>query len=215
MKETSMNEEENLENVLHELFSSDHSPPLTDSIVDAFLSSSAQVSKESGDRVIALFVEKVLADLHKEPVKNVQAQTFGAWIQGIRELARLALSDIALTIGREPVYLQRLESGMTVPWDLKPEDIASLVRLFRLHMKALTCLMQKSFDVSCTPVQGNVAARAHKGKMTTDRGDATNRALKMFLARNTQEKPMDDSITEWLSNVKKQLENWQARELVD
>ncbi|HEY3104368.1 MAG TPA: hypothetical protein VGJ69_12305, partial [Pyrinomonadaceae bacterium] len=182
-----MNEEENLENALHELFSSDHSPPLTDSIVDTFLSSSAEASKESGDRVIALFVEKVLADLHKEPVKNVQTQTFGAWIQGIRELARLALSDIALAIGKEPVYVQRLESGMTVPWDLRPEDIACLVRLFRLHMKAMSYLIQKSFDVNCTHVEGNVAARAYRGKMTTDRGDATNRALKMFLARNTEE----------------------------
>jgi hypothetical protein len=210
-----MNEEENLEDALHELFSSDHSPLLTDSLVDAFLSSSVQASKESGDRVISLFVEKVLADLHKEPVKTVQAQTFGAWIQGIRGLARLAVSDVALAIGKEPIYLQRLESGMSVPWDLKPEDMACLVRLFRLHMKAMAYLIQKSFDVSCTTVEGTVAARAYRGKMTTDRGDATNRALNMFLARNTSEKPLDRSVTEWLSNVKKQLENWQARELVD
>jgi hypothetical protein len=210
-----MNYEENLEDVLHELFSSDHSPPLTDSMVDCFLSSRAQGTKESGDRVIALFVSKVLADLHKEPVKDVQTQTFGAWLQGIRELARLAPSDIAVAIGKEPVYVQRLESGMTVPWDLKPEDIACLVRLFRLHMKAVSYLIQKSFDVSSTHVEGNVAARAYRGKMTTDRGDATNRALKMFLARNTKETPLHSSITEWLSNVEKQLRDWQARELVD
>ncbi len=210
-----MKDEENLENALHELFSSDHSPALTDSIVDTFLRSSAQATKESGDRVIALFVGKVLADLHKEPVTNVQTQTFGAWIQGIRELARLALSDTATAIGKEPAYLQRLESGMTAPWDLKPEDIACLVRLFRLHMKALSYLIQKSFDVGSTHVEGNVAARAFRGKMTTDRGDATNRALKMFLARNTKETPLDASISEWLSNVEKQLQDWQARELVD
>jgi len=82
-------------------------------------------------------------------------------------------------------------------------------------MKAVSYLIQKSFDVSSTHVEGNVAARAYRGKMTTDRGDATNRALKMFLARNTKETPLHSSITEWLSNVEKQLRDWQARELVD
>ena len=210
-----MLEEEDLDDALRELFSSDESPPLTDSLVDAFLSSSAEAPKESGDRVIAAFVRKVLEDLHKEPVKDVQPQTFGAWIQGIRELARLALTDIALTVGKEPAYIERLESGIAVPWDQKPEDVARIVQLFRLHMKAMSYLVQKSFNVHSTHIGGNVAARAYRGKMTSNRGDATSRALKMFIARNTKERPLDTTIIEWLSSVEKQLENWHARELLD
>ncbi len=210
-----MLEEENLDDVLHELFSSNHSPALTDSMVDAFLNSPAQAPKESGERVIAFFVEKVLADLHKEPVRHVQTQTFAVWIQGIRQLARLAVSDIALAIGKETAYVERLESGLTLPWDLKPQDAARLVRLFRLHIRAMSDLIQKSFDVNSAHVGSNVAARAHGGKMTTNRGDATNRALQMFVARNTKEKPLDTSIIDWLGGVREQLENWEVRELVD
>jgi hypothetical protein len=51
--------------------------------------------------------------------------------------------------------------------------------------------------------------------MTVQRGDATSRALQMFLAHNTTSKLLDNSVAEWLVNVQKHLEKWEARELVD
>jgi transcriptional regulator with XRE-family HTH domain len=145
----------------------------------------------------------------------VGEEPFGRWIQTVRHTARLAVSDIAAAMGKEPSYVDRLESGSTCPWDLDPQDIAHLVCLFRVHMKATLFLIQKSFDVSCAQLSGDVTARAHRGKMTRERGDSTRRALDMFLARNAKPKKLDDSITEWLSKVQKQLEDWQAKELID
>jgi transcriptional regulator with XRE-family HTH domain len=207
--------DEEFDEMLHELFSSDHSPELTDSVVDAFLASPAKAPKQSGDRVIILFATRVLADFHKQPIRHVEPQTFATWIQGIRKLARLEIRDIATAVGKDFTYVERLETGLTLPWNLKPEDIACFVRLFRLHMNAMRSLIQKSFDVSSTNTSGAPAARAHRGKMTAERGEATNRALQMLLAHNTTPKPLDNSVGEWLSNVQMQLERWQASELID
>jgi hypothetical protein len=213
--EATLMSDEDLENVLGNLFSSEHSPRLTDSLVDAFLASSAQASEESGERVMALFVEKVLASVCKEPVREIGEEPFGRWIQSVRRSARLAISDIGNAIGKEPSYVDRLESGRTWPWELDPKDMVSLMCLFRIHIKATASLVQKSFSLSRAHVPGNVIGRAHRGKMSRERGDSTRRALDMFLTRNAKPQGLDDSVTEWLLKVQKQLEDCQARELLD
>jgi hypothetical protein len=214
MEEIVMSDQD-IENALDNLFSSEHSPPLTDSVVDAFLASPAQASEESGERVMVLFVQKVLANLHKEPVKEVGEEPFGRWIETIRRSARLAISDIGSAIGKEPSYVERLESGGAWPWDLDPKDVVNLICLFRIHIKAASYLVQKSYTLSRAHVAGDVIGRAHSGKMTKERGDSTRRALDMFLARNAKPEELDDSITEWLSKVEKRLEDCQAQELLD
>lgn len=207
--------DEDVEKALNDLFSSEHSPPLTDAVVDAFLASTTEASVESGERVMALFVQKVLANLHTEPVKEVGEESFGRWIQTIRQRARLALSDIGIAIGKETSFIERLESGSAWPWDLDPKDMVNILSLFRIHINATAHLVQKSFVLSRAHLPGDVIGRAHKGKMTKERGESTRRALDMFLARNAKPEKLDDSILEWLSNVRKQLEECQAKELLD
>jgi transcriptional regulator with XRE-family HTH domain len=207
--------DKDIEKALNNLFSSDHSPPITDAVVDAFLASSAEAPVESGERVMALFVQKVLANLHAEPIKEVEEESFGRWIQTIRQRARLALSDIGIAIGKEPAYIERLESGTAWPWDLDPKDMVNILCLFRIHINTTLYLVQKSFVLSRAHVSGDVIGRAHKGKMTKERGESTKRALDMFLARNAKPEKLDDSILEWLSNVRKHLEDYQAKDLLD
>jgi hypothetical protein len=202
------------DSALLDLFSSEDSPPLTDAVVDAFLASPAQATGESSGRVMTLFVRKVLADLHKDPIKVVGAESFGRWMETVRRNARLALADIGTAIGRDAAYIERLEFGTLWPWASDPQDIARLIFLFRLHIDAASALVQRSFALSKAHVSGDVIARAHRGKMTKERGDSTKRALDMFLARKAKAEPFDQSINEWLLKVRVQLEDHGDQDLL-
>src|SRR5262249_12497686 len=95
--------------LLEDTLCSEHAPPLTDSVVDAFLAAPVESTQASVDRMRARFVEKLFADLHQEPVKEVEDQPFGRWIEAERRRALLTESDIANAIGKEPLYVERLE----------------------------------------------------------------------------------------------------------
>jgi transcriptional regulator with XRE-family HTH domain len=207
--------DEDRDTTLDDLLLSEGSLPLTDQLVDAFLTSPAQASVRSGGRVMNLFVRKVLEDLHKEPVREVEAEPFGRWLETVRRKARLAISDIAAAIGKDASYVERLESGGIWPWASDPYDIAAVISLFRLHIDAATALIQKSFALSKVRVSGDVIARAHGGKMTKERGDSTKRALDMFLSRKAKVEPLDQSINEWLAKVRVQLEGHGNQDLIN
>ena len=202
------------DSALLDLFFSEDSPPLTDAVVDAFLASPAQATGESSKRVMTLFVGKVLADLHKDPIKVVGSEPFGRWIETVRRNARLALADIGTAIGRDAAYIEKLESGTLWPWASDPQDIARLIFLFRLHIDAASALIQRSFALSKAHVSGDVIARAHGGKMTKERGNSTKRALDMFLSRKAKTEPLDQSINDWLTKVRLQLEGQGDQDLL-
>jgi hypothetical protein len=207
--------DDDLENTLASLFSSEQSPSLSEAFVDTFLASNAEAPVECGERVMILFVRKVLSNVCEEPVKEVGELPFGRLIESIRRSARLSVSDIAAAIGKEPVHIERLESSRSWPWEWEPNEIAHLLLLFRLHIKATGHLVQTSFSLSKASLSGNVIGRANKGRMTRERGDSTSRALDMFLARKAKPQELDATVKEWLSQVEKQLKRYKAHELLD
>jgi transcriptional regulator with XRE-family HTH domain len=209
-----MNNKDRTDDSLFDFFLSETSPSLTDVVVDAFLASAAQAPVESGKRVMALFVRRVLADLHKDPVKTVEQESFGRWIETVRRKARLTLADIGGAIGRDATFIAQLESGAIWPWASDSHDIARLIALFRLHIDAASALVQRSFTLSKAQITGNVVARAHGGKMTKERGSSTRRALDMFLARNAKAEQLDESIIEWLAELRTRLEDRGERALL-
>jgi hypothetical protein len=160
-------------------------------------------------------VERLFADLHQTPVKRVEDQPFGRWIEAERKKALLMPGDIANAVGKDTLYVERLESGATHPWNLNPSDIAKLVRLFRIHMSALAQLVSSSLTVSRTHLAGDVIGRAHSGHATKERGDSVKRALDLYLARNAKKEEASEEMTAWLAAVRDRLKDLESADLLD
>lgn len=210
-----MNDEEILK-LLEITICSEHSPEINDEVADAILSRSEECPPEKMARVRARFVEKVILTLHPQPVKEIGGKwPLGRWFEAIRESLRLTREDVAVAIGKEVSFVERLERGEVLPWESDPGEVAELMRLFRLHLNAASQLVNNSAAVNQVNSVRSAAARSRGGHASSERGDSTKRALEMFLAHNAASAKPDDNITEWLDALSLALRCRGLNELVD
>lgn len=187
---------------------------VSDADANAILMQSPECSEESLQRMRRIFVEKALSGINKVPVTEAENTPFGRWIEKIRGKASLSSESIEKAIGKRSPYIERLETGALMPWKLPASDVAELIGLFRIHIKALRQMVLASLVVNQTPLTGDVIARSHGGKVSKERGDSTKRALDMFLARNSKSVEITPEIELWLKGVTEHLERSNMTNLV-
>jgi transcriptional regulator with XRE-family HTH domain len=202
--------------LLTDMLRSEEAPPLTDSLVDAFLASDAECHEGMVDRVRARFVEKVLAESCGHDITRiVEKVPFGRWMEQTREAARLSRLDLSIALGKHEHFVEAIEIGNTMPWQLKCTELARVVALFRLHIHALSDLMERSFALSSARLSGEVMARSHRGKMSSDRGSSTRRALDMYLAKNASQREPSSEVNDCLNDLRLELRRMGCDQLVD
>ena len=202
--------------ILDEVLRSEYAPPLTDSIVDAFLSSDAECSDDMIEKVRSRFAEKVLADFQTEPVRHIEGKlSFGRWVEQRREEARLSKIDLSSILGVDPTFVESVETGRTQPWDLKATVLARIVLLFKLHIDAASDLILRSFALNNVRLRGEVLARSHSGRMSLERGSTTRRALDMYLSKNVSSGEPNEQVTKCLNSLRDELRRAGASDLVD
>jgi hypothetical protein len=207
--------DEDLMKVLQSTLRSEQSPELTDAVVDAFLSIPVECSPEQVERMRARFVEKMFGELHREPVRQIEEKwPFGRWVEAIRESLRLTRVDIAVALRKDVTFVARLEKGETLPWHLKPQEIGDLICLLRIHMDAVLQLLTNSATASNTTGLGPVVARSRSGHMSDERGDATKKALDLYLARNTKPAALSEEARKWTDLLRQDLQRRQATYLL-
>jgi hypothetical protein len=187
---------------------------VSDADADAILMQSPECSEESLQRMRRIFVEKALSGINRVPVTEAENTPFGRWIEKIRKKASLSSESIEKALGKRSPYIERLETGALMPWKLPASDVAELVGLFRIHIKALRQMVLASLAVNQTPLAGDVIARSHGGKVSQERGDSTKRALDMFLARNSKIVEITPEIELWLKGVTEHLERSNLASLI-
>lgn len=180
-------------------------PDLTDAEVDAFLSQPVECNDAALERIYRRFIEKVLRELNESPVTEVEGIPFGRWIEQTRITAHLSSEFVEAALAKRAPFLQRLETGVLLPWKLPAAEIAKIAELFRIHVKALRQMVAASLKVSQAPLTGEVFARSRGGKVSQERGDSTKKALDLFLARNAKQANFDPAIEEWLQAVTESL----------
>jgi hypothetical protein len=192
------------------------SPVLTDSVVDALMSMPSDVPSETLERGLAQFAEKVLGKLHQEPVRKIEEKlTFGRWIEKVRKKARLAYEFIAAALKKDPLFVEQLETGDILPWELTPIEGADIIALFRIHLTAVVQLLEISLDVSKELANGEaIAARAHKGRPSRKRSESTRLAWELYLAHRAEKAELTPEIVNWLNEVGKVLKDRQAMHLL-
>lgn len=209
--------DEEMNQLLREMFHSEGAPPLTDAVVDSFLALPEEYPQEQVRKMRARFAERLLADAHPEPVRAVEEKLpFGRWLEAARQRASVAREDVADAIGAEPAYVERVETGDLAPEMLPGEVMGPLVRLFRLHVNALRGLLLTSMAVARERAKLGVAGRLTPGKEARKTAEGMKLALDMYLA-DTAEIGTDPvpEVEDCLAAVRGYLEARQARELLD
>jgi transcriptional regulator with XRE-family HTH domain len=201
--------------LLEESSRSEYDLPLTDSMVDAFLATPTECSEGAVDRMWSRFVEKALSNLHEVPVREVEDLPFGRWIEATRKRVGLTPQDIGAAIGKDQTFIEKIENGVTFPWNLSLPDVTNLVRLFRLHINAFMQLATSSLVLSRARVSGDVIGRSHGGKATQNRGESLRRSLDLYLAKNAKKEEPSDEITNLIGELRKNLERQQATDLLE
>jgi transcriptional regulator with XRE-family HTH domain len=150
------------------------------------------------------FAEKVLLTLHPEPVRRAGGVALGPWIEEVRKKARLSHGFIASALGETISFVERLETGETLPWTI-PADLGSdLASLFRLHYSTLRKLV------------GNSRKTLEKKSGTPSETDYSEILAGAGSPNNLDpDLSMKGEIEHWLEEVRRNLEEKQARELLD
>lgn len=209
--------DEEMNELLREMFRSEGAPTLTDAVVDSFLALPEDYPEEQTRRMRARFVERLLAEAHPEPVRAVEEKLpFGRWLESSRQRATVAREDVADAIGAEPAYVERVETGDLSPETLPGEVLGLLVRLFKLHVDALRGLLLTSVAVARERAKLGVAGRLTPGKEARKTAEGMKLALDIYLA-DTAEIGTDPvpEVEDCLAAVRDYLEARQVRELLD
>ncbi len=189
---------------------------LTDEVVDRIITRTVECPQERAERIRKRYVEKLFEDLNPKPVDKIEGKsTFGRWIEAARNKVHLSRTDVAGALSQEPVFIEKLERGETLPWGCKPEFVADLMNLFRVHLNAVNQLIAASASVNQTRGVGGVAARSRGGKATKDRGESTARALELFLAHNAAPAAPDADVKEWTERLRGVLKERNLNYLIE
>lgn len=209
-----MNEDQLLE-LFREATCSDESSQLDDVSVDAFLAFPAEYSAQRAERIGRLFVKKLFEEIHREPVRTLSTKwPFHMWLESMRTSIRLTRDDIAMALNKDYEFIEHIEKGEKLPWEFQVRDIGDVVCLFRIHMNAVTELIGNSVSLAGFRGLGAVSARSHRGRMSRARGDSTKRALDLYVARNATPMKPDTHVERWLDELRQELENRRAQELL-
>lgn len=183
--------------LLKEMFQSEEAPPLTDVEVDAFLALNKEEksSAEFIEKARGRLAEKMFARAYSKPVRSVKgARTFGQWIKGLREQARVGRMAAAFAVRQDTSFIDRLESGSLLPWKLPADDTALLMKVYRIHYEAVSYLIRA------------LTAVKQPGLMLFNQGSSTSR-----IDAGPGEPPLE--IVIWLNQLRRILEK-EAPDLV-
>ncbi len=195
-------------------------PPLPKSVMDSFHSMPEPCPEEEVAIMQKLVIEKLFAKLYPKPIRQPKAKApFGLYIKETRETIRLHAGDIARFLGRSASYVKDIETGKTLPWQLDPEEVATITTLFRLHAKALRKLVLASISVSQGRAEMDEAVkkapRPLRKRLTARKDDEIEAATDEFYARSANESLMTDDIERWFKKVIKVLKDRKAIDFID
>lgn len=203
-----------LEELLDNLFISEASPPLTDAVVDAYLTTCDRHQLEDIQDMRIRFVKKSLANLYKAPVKKISEQiSFGSWIKETRKKAHLSQKDISMSVLEDESYINDIENSHIFPWQFNTENIAKLIILFRLHFDALSDLFHTSFAICKNQDKLGISARTGKNENRSKTQDAYRKALEIHFS-NKEDFELNDEIRHFLDSLKDELKEKDAINLI-
>lgn len=151
------------------------------------------------------FAEKALHGLHPEPVIGVERGVIlGQWVAEARKKVSLSVGFVATALGVPPSLVEKLEAGEFLPWTITAVQGAELAILFRLHLNAFEELVNNSLEA--------LEESPNAPQEETD----SDRLQDVSHPNNLPPVVLQGSvIRDWLEDVRRVLEEKQARQFLD
>jgi transcriptional regulator with XRE-family HTH domain len=180
---------------------------LTDESVDNFLVLPLSCRQDSVDRIRLLFIHKVFMSAHPEPIHRIETKlSFGRWIESLRNSVRLSQKDVAAALGKNVTFLENIEKGEILPWNINPDDVSRLLRLVRLHINGLVALIANTINYQCL-----LPLEPHTSNIR--RSDLTEGFSP--LPKHIDPHRLNQDIDSWIAALRSDLEAHQANDLLD
>lgn len=120
---------------------------------------------------------------------QVKSLSLGRFLEAIRQKANLTRADVAERLKKTNEYVQRLERGDLSPVQLPTRELADVIELFCLGLRAVTEMIMATVQTANLKQTYRAAARSHGGVRHDIRGEDVERALDAF-ARKMSQKSM-------------------------
>lgn len=181
-------------------------PPVTDEEVEALLSA-PPAPPGTAERVRARFVEKAFLERNPEPARfrDRSIPIFDILIAEMRKEAHVTLREASAVLGLEPSTLSRLEGYELLPWHVDADEVARLLKLYRLHFDAAES------SISLIP-ESRLPFEPPPPRLER-RGDLSSAFLED--RRGSGGPTLKPEVSEWLADLRKALVRLDATDLLN
>jgi hypothetical protein len=198
-----MNDEE-FERLVRSSLRLERPPEVPEEELEEFLDGPADLPPETAGEVRARFLRKVFRKLHPRPVwLTKDDKHLGPWLKAARESARLPVEEIAAAIEEPAAFVESLEGGATVPWEVNPDSLAKLMIIYNLHLWGVRSLVRE--------IEGatrRVAPPAEVEKPPSGR-------ISMAIEPSGSSEELTPVVADWLEDLRKALSRRKERRLYD
>jgi len=166
---------------------------LNDTIVDSLLEQPCpDISDTAKTRVKAKLRIRMqdAAIVEAKQAVQVKSLSLGRFLEAVRQKANLTRANVAERLKKTDEYVQRLERGDLSPVQLPTRELADVIELFRLGLRAVTEMIMATVQTANLKQSYRATARSHGGVRHDIRGEDVERALDAF-ARKMRQKSME------------------------
>lgn len=207
-----MDDEENIDEILESVLTSDDAPGISDRVADSLLAIPVRSKRKAAESVHAALAKRVLREYHPDPIRVVAGPiSFGGWLEKTRTGAGLGPKSVAAALGLDPTFVTRVENDSVMPLDMDAAGAADWLVLFRLHCDALPRLLRTTYGLD-RPRAGRASRngarpeRGHRGPEDFGYAAFTGLSGPFDSASEGSAEPTSQAeIDDWLARLKGEL----------
>lgn len=166
------------------------------------------VTRAEVDRVRQLFLRYAVEAEQPNPVRGFgPGVSFGSWLKSVRERIPATRGMVAAAIESGPYLIERIESDEAPLWEFDHHDVAALMDIFGIHVRAVEAALRNVRPPSARAERDRPADRRGVGQ---GRGASQNMtALEPFGTRRST------GPAEWLEALRHALKERGADRLLN
>lgn len=163
-------------------------------------------------------VEKqILETRSKTPISSLP---LGRFLQLVRDRSGLTRAQVASVLNKDASFIQRLENGQINPLDLKVNEVADIMQLFRLTLTNIISTIKSYLSIGLIQ-QNRISgmARSSIRADATDKGERLAHAMDALQAAILKRKSHSHADTEkidpaYLEGLRRELKKRNAKDLL-
>jgi hypothetical protein len=223
-KEETIDSEDQATVALKRVLRSEYAPPMSESVIDTFLSLPQPYPPEEVEDMHKDFIEKLFADVQPKGVRHLeQILPFERLLEISIDATRTGPQDVGHFIGKDASYVRQLIKGEVLLYEMPVRNAALLVKLLRIHYELVPLLirasiavrrghakMQKAFKEALKKKGKNIALR-----MKGQEGPDIELDTDLHYASLAGEIELSKEIESWMNNLRAELKQLGATDLLE